>query len=82
MKLKYKHITQEEYELLCFLYDYIKLKHAIFDEIEDSDIVKIKKGNVTEFIKERTRLYRESWIMEPLRNFLNKKAGYLYIEED
>ena len=82
MQLKYKHITQKEYEFLCSLYDYIKLKHASFDEIEDGDIINIKKGDVTEFIKDRTRLYRETWIMEPLRDFLNKKAGYCYIEED
>ena len=44
---------------------------AAFDPLSSADTI-IKDGNVTEFIRERTRCYRDSWL-NPLLNDLIKR---------
>jgi hypothetical protein len=44
-----------------------KLERAEFGSVHKSeDVPAMKEKDVTAFIRERTRLYRESWIVGPL----------------
>lgn len=58
-----------------------KLTDADFDSIGDKPIT-IGKGKYTKFIKDKTLLYRESWILNPLREAIEILQGELNGERD
>jgi frataxin-like iron-binding protein CyaY len=66
-----------------------EMKKADFSEFDDEPCITLEKGRVTEFIRERTAPWRETWIATPLRQVLamlkqaagTDKNGHLYPEE-
>lgn len=45
---------------------------ASFEDICGSKEITLKESEVTTFIRERTRLHRETWIIAPLKEALKK----------
>lgn len=43
-----------------------RMERAGFSQLHTKGPFPATEGEVTEFIKERTRIYRESWIISPL----------------
>jgi hypothetical protein len=43
-----------------------RMERASFSRLHDKEPFPTTEAEVTEFIKERTRIYRDSWIISPL----------------
>ena len=65
-------MTKREIEKLKKVLGHVKLENCSFDCVIGDNNIKIEKGKVTDFIKERTRLFRETWIIPVLENIIEK----------
>jgi hypothetical protein len=52
--------------------NHARMENASFGSVADGEIVLRNKDEVDAFIKERTRLWRESWLIPPLERALAK----------
>lgn len=48
-----------------------RMERAGFNSIAHEGPLPTTEAEVTEFIKERTRIYRESWIISPIQRAIN-----------
>jgi len=66
-------MTQSEVRELKKVIEHCELKHACFGHIfREEPVPAMIEGDVTEFIRKRTRLYRNSWILPTLRKLVAK----------
>lgn len=53
-----------------------EMKHAGFQSIwNDEEAVKYDPKDPTEFIKDRTRMYRHAWLISPLKELIKRYGG-------
>lgn len=63
-------MTQNLKQLLVDAYKSSQMELACFGRLHQEPDFPTSEKDVTPFIRERTRLYRESWITQPLREAL------------
>lgn len=69
---------EEILRLLNAALESARLTRADFGQINSSGSFPTQERQVTKFIRERTRLYRESWIVSPLEEaiaLINEATG-------
>lgn len=69
-------MTKEEHEVLSEIRRVMTLEtsqfRALWDDPERNPLPK-KEADVDAFIRERTRLFRETWVLSPLDELLAKR---------
>lgn len=69
--MKVKKLTQ----LLEKILEDAKMERAHFGHLTSKGPFPTTEAEVTEFVKERTRIYRQSWIISPLEEALSLVKG-------
>lgn len=69
--MQHKHVLS----LLREVLQAAQMERAEFSRIIPNDSLPQSEKEVTAFIKERTRIYRESWIINPLKEVIDVIEG-------
>ena len=67
-------ISKRDLNTLKGIREIITMERSNFDLGFTDDALPLKASEVTDFIRERTRLWRESWLLEPLDELIARNT--------